>query len=165
MSEIRTERKFMDSHFTINHVPRLIRHFNYSIQEDNAYRVETIKRDSSPGLMAKARYIKQMYSRAHGIQIGHLRIYFSGNMPVGLYHPETGPLCLDNLWDRLTAYCLNRVNRNDDKRMSIEHFHNILNKYLKIETSRDIKLYIPNIDNYGLREQMKDSPHFTKFIW
>ena len=166
MSEIRRELRWPENaNKLMGKSPRLIRHFNYSIQENHAYNCVTVQSGVTPAVAARTRYIKQMYSKAHGVQIGHLRIYFSGNIPVGLYHPEIGALCLDNLWSRQTAYHLNRINRNDDSRMSIEHFYNILNKYLKIQTSKNIKLYIPDVDEYSLRNKVIDTEYSSPNIW
>ena len=145
--------------------PRLIRHFNYSIQENSAYNCVTVKSGIAPGIAARTRYIKQMYAKAHGVQIGHLRIYFSSDIPVGFYHPEVGAMCLDNLWTRQTAYHLNRINRNNDSRMSIDHFFTILNKYLKLETLKDSKLYVPHIDDYRLRVKLENSEYLARDIW
>lgn len=166
MSEISRELRFPEkAHKLMDISPRLIRHFNYSIQENKAYDCVTVKSGTSSAILARTRYIKQMYAKAHAVQIGYLRIYFSSDIPVGFYHPEIGALCLDNLWTRQTAYHLNRINRNNDSRMSIEHFYNILNKYLKIETSKNIKLFIPDINDYFLKEKLRNSEYIARSIW
>jgi len=167
MSEIGKEIRLWTNRENImaKNAPKLIRHFNYSIQENKAYNCVTVAGGITPQLAARTRYIKQMYAKAHGVQIGHLRIYFSSDIPVGFYHPEVGALCLDNLWTRQTAYHLNRINSNNDSRMSVNHFYNILNKYLKLETIKDSKLYIPRIDEYSLRDKIANSKYISQHIW
>lgn len=145
--------------------PRIFRHFNYSRQSDRAYRCEFVDSKIEYKQRAKVYYIKGMYAKAHGIQIGHLRIYFSGSMPVGLYHPNVGPLCMENIWTRETAYHLNRVNRDDDTRLSPEVFHTILNDLLKKEVVKDIKLYIQDINDFELRTKLRDVNYISSNIW
>jgi len=145
--------------------PPLVRHFNYSLKGNRSYKVETIMRDSTPKLIWKTRYIKNMMARAHATQIGHLRIYFSGDMPVGLFHPECGPLCVDNFWNKQTAYHLNQVNRKLDDRMSLEHFHTTLNHYLREETKKDIKLFIPILDDWEIGQKIMNDDYITRSVW
>ena len=145
--------------------PRIVRHFNYSLKEENSYRCEFIAANTSSSLQARTRYIKGMMARAHGIQLGHLRIYFSSTMPVGFFHPDCGPKCLDNLWDRRTAYHLNRINRNNDERLSLEGFHTLLNKYLKQELCKDVKLFVPDIFDYTIRRKLLNADYITSNVW
>ena len=86
-------------------------------------------------------------------------------MPVGLFHPECGPLCMDNFWDKQTAYHLNRINRKTDKRMSFENFYTLLNHYIKEEAKRDLRLFIPRIDDWEIHNKVRGSEYITARIW
>ena len=134
--------------------PRAIRHFNYSRLGERSYHCELINKETSGALKRKAQYIKTMFAGAHGVQLGHLRIYFSDQVPIGLFHPDIGSICIDNIFGRKTAYHLNRVNRDDDKRLSIEVYYNILNDMIKKETKQMIPLYIPLINDYILNTKL-----------
>jgi len=149
----------------LKRIPPSFRHFNYSLSGDRAYEVAWLSEKVTPPVRAKTRYIKKMFAYAHGIQVGHLRIYFSNNMPVGLFHPDCGPLCMDNFWDRKTAYHLNQVNRDLDKRLSMEHFYQLVNHYIREEVKRDIKLYIPEVFDYTMRNKIHNFDYVTAQIW
>lgn len=146
-------------------LPPIFRHFNYSLSGDRAYEIAWLSENTRPQIRAKTRYVKRMFAFAHGIQIGQLRIYFSNDKPVGLFHPDCGPLCMDNFWDRITAYHLNRVNKNLDKRLSMEHFYQLINHYLREESKKDIKLYIPNVDDWEMRTKTRDFDYITDRFW
>lgn len=144
----------------------IIRHFNYSLKGDNSYKVEFIREKLSGREEFKRRYIKNMMARAHGVQIGHLRIYFSGEMPIGLYHPGCGPLCVDNFWDKQTAYHLNRINRRLDDRLSLEHFHTLLIKSLENEVKEsNITLYIPYLNDVMLNNKLHTFDYIDTVTW
>lgn len=149
----------------LKRIPPILRHFNYSMKGDQSYEIAWISEKTSGPERAKTRYIKTMMAYAHGIQIGQLRIYFSQNMPVGLFHPDCGPLCMDNFWDRRTAYHLNQVNRRTDKRLSMEHFYGLVNHYMREEVKKDIKLYIPDVFDYHMRQKMLSYDYVTAQTW